>query len=440
VSPSSDSVLAAQQAFVALLAQPLLTRSADPELYRELVRNRSAVRDRAARLGYRLTAHGRAFRLVREPRNGVVTAPTRPADGPGRRVLALALCAAAACEDSGGALTLQRVSDLVRELTTVAGSPVAAYDPDSRGARRQLTQAVRLLEQWRVVRRRTEERLLEEWADGRAGIGAGYDVDRDALVLLLDSTVLRDAADADADVPGCPGASAPVEDAVEDTVEDAVEDTVADTVAEATVERPGSDGGSRTTQLLRALVETPCVCYADLDSADAELLRATRGLRVHEVEAMTGGVVETREEGMVLVFPDEPPSPVTVDWPRADTRSWVALLAADECGRVGRRLAGGTVHADAGQVAQVVAGLVDRHGPAMSRAVLDQADGVRQAVEHELGALGLLREDGDGGWLLSPVLGRYRDPSVLGAAAAPGVPGVPGAPGAPGVPGAAEMT
>ena len=93
-APAPNRVPAdAQRAFVGLLARPMVTPASDPELHRRVVRNVQQVADSARRLGYRLASVGRTVRLVRVPAAGIVTAPERPVDAPGRRVLALAFAA-----------------------------------------------------------------------------------------------------------------------------------------------------------------------------------------------------------------------------------------------------------------------------------------------------------------------------------------------------------
>ena len=176
MSATSAAVRAAQRAFVGLLARPLVTPDSDSELHRALLVHLKSVGDAARRLGYRVQSVGRAVRLVRVPLLGEVTAPPPPTDAPTRRVLSLACCMAACCEDTAGGVTLQRLSDGVREVTA-AGHGITAYDPDQQSQRRQLKRAAELLEHWGVLRRRTrDERLLEDWTETGAGVGAGYDV------------------------------------------------------------------------------------------------------------------------------------------------------------------------------------------------------------------------------------------------------------------------
>ena len=95
-----------------------MTAASDPELYRAVARHLAEVRGAARTLGYRLAASGQAFRLVRVPVAGAVTAPPPPPDRPGRRVLALTCVLAAACAEVTGPASLARLSGRVRDLTT----------------------------------------------------------------------------------------------------------------------------------------------------------------------------------------------------------------------------------------------------------------------------------------------------------------------------------
>jgi len=337
-----------------------------------VARHAAAVRSAAHRLGYRLAAIGQAFRLVRVPVAGTVTAPPPPPDRPGRRVLALTCVVAAACAEVSGPVTLSQLSGLVQELTAGPAATVAPFDPALLAHGRQLAEAAGLLEHWGVLRRRP--------AGDRPGADE-YDVDPAALDLLTSPDVLT-AALAPPATDDADGAAA----------------------------ESGPAGGSRPVRALRALAETPAVLYADLAEDDAAALRATCGLRSSEAASLTGGHVEARAEGLTLIIDDEPPSPVTSDWPGESTAGWVSLLLADAAGRAGQRQPDGTVTLTSGQ-ADEQASLVHaaRHQDLTGPLRGDPA-AVRAAAEQQLVPLGLLRVRPDGGWVLSPVAGRYRAP------------------------------
>ncbi len=374
-NPTTDRV-AVQRAFVGLLARPLVTPTSAPEAHRQITRNFKEVADAARRLGYRVATVGRAVRLVRVPAAGVVTAPPPPLDQPSRRILALTCVLAAACEEAGGGATLAKLSELVGQLTSTNAGTVSSYDQGVQSHRRQLLHASKMLEYWGVLHRRTfDERLLDEWTDGRGGIGAGYDIDRDALLLLTSPDVLTQALN-----------PAPEPDQVSST---------------------------STLRALRALIETPALLYSELSPADANALRATRGLRSSEAAALTGGHVEARSEGLVLLLPDDPASPITVDWPRSTVASWVALLMADLASGTGRRQEDGTVVLADAEVDDLAEELFASRGGYLNKALREDPTRIRPTAEAQLRHLGLLRIPESGGWILSPVAGRYRDPAVM---------------------------
>ncbi|MFY1692819.1 TIGR02678 family protein [Plantactinospora sp. WMMB782] len=366
----------AQQAFLGLLAQPLITPATNRILHRHVLRHQRQITDHARRAGYRIQRVDRAVRLIRVPVGGKVTAPPRPTGAHGRRLLALACCLAACCEEVSTTVTLQQLSDMVRDLTGAPGTPVTAYDPEQKPQRRLLRDAATLLADWGVLRRRTSDEMLLDWTEDGAGPGAGYDVDRDALLLMTSPDVLAAALHS----------------------------------PEADAEQLAA---TRTVRQLRALLETPAVVYADLDEHDADALRKARGLRTADLTQMTGGTVEARAEGLLLALPDDPDrQPSVADWPRARAADWVALLMADLAGRHGTRAPTGTVRLSRTQVDEVVDDLVAWRGDYMSKDQKTVPGTVRSDAETILTELGLLQVDPDGSWMLSPVAGRYRDPDI----------------------------
>ncbi|MEU4427288.1 TIGR02678 family protein [Actinoplanes sp. NPDC024001] len=367
----------AQRAFLGLLERPLVTPATDAALHRQIVQRQQAVTDYARRVGYRIQRVGHAVRLIRVPIDGEVTAPPRPADAPSPRLLSLACRIAACCEEISGAVTLQRLSDMVRDLTAAPGVQLSVYDPDDREQRKQLRDAAAFLAGWGVLRRRTsDERLLDEWTESGAGPGAGYEVDRHALLLM----------------------------------------TSPDVLALALNPEPGGDdeqGATRTLRHLRALLETPYLAYADLPAAEADALRMARGLRAGDLSQMTGGTLEARAEGLLLVLDDDEEKPATVaDWPKARAADWVALLAADQAGRDGTRQPDGTVHLTNAEVDAVIDYLIDDRGDYMNKPQKGVPGAARRDAETLLTELGLLTVAVDGSWTLAAAAGRYRDPTI----------------------------
>ena len=377
----------AQRAFGGLLARPLVTAASDPELYRAVARHLAEVRAAARTLGYRLASSGQAFRLVRVPVAGAVTAPPPPPDRPGRRVLALTCVLAAACAEVTGPASLARLSGRVRDLTTGTVATVSPYDPELLAHRRQLTAAAALLEHWGVLRRRppepaTEPDELAAWTTTGSGAGPAYEINPAALELLTSPDVLTAALAP----PLAPPLASPADGSVSDD----------------------SDGASRPVRALRALVETPAVLYAELSEGDAGSLRATRGLRSSEAGRLTGGQVEARTEGLILIINDEPRSPLTSDWPGDSPAGWVSLALAGAAGRAGQRQPDGTVTLTSGQVDEQASLLHAARQGDLTGSLRDDPAAVRAAAEQRLVPLGLVRIGPDGGWVLSPVAGRYR--------------------------------
>jgi uncharacterized protein (TIGR02678 family) len=224
----------AQEAFVGLLAAPLLAARANPALFAALLRHRAIIGDWVARLGYRLVIAGRVARLHRDPAGPQLTAAPPPWDPPTRRDLVLVALTAAACEDTDSTTTVQALSDEVRALSV--GTRVTSYDPDRRVERQAFVRSLgRLTELGILIRRTSDEALLRQWEDEGTGVGAGYEVDRDALLQFTDPYTVELAL-----TPGSP------------TSED----------------EEASRIPTRSQRLLRVLVEDTALLYADLHRPD----------------------------------------------------------------------------------------------------------------------------------------------------------------------------
>jgi uncharacterized protein (TIGR02678 family) len=297
---ASQTTIDAQTAFLALLTQPLLTPHKHPAWHRLARLHFRQLGEWSTRCGYRLVTVGLAVRLHRPPLAGQVAIPP-PHEPPRRRDLVLTLCAAAACEDTDGTTTVQQLSDQVRALTSVASTPVRPYNPDLRAERYALVRGLSRLEEIGVLRRRTSnDEALRAWEEDCVGAGAGYEVDRDALLQLTDPSIVHAQLRP-------PAAAVDLEAA-------------ADTARE-----------TRRRRLLRLLLETPVLLFDDLDPADADYARNQRVQLAHAVVEMTGGHVQMRDEGMLLVLPPDRPASfaATLDWPRATAASTLTLLLLD---------------------------------------------------------------------------------------------------------------
>lgn len=381
----------ARLTFLRLLCRPLVTAAGDRDLYRDVLRHSKQIDEYCKRLEYRRSHLGGAIRLVRNPVLGTVIAPTRPPGFPPRRVLTLTALLATACEEVEGGVTLVKLSDLVTELCATTDRPIRPYDPDQLSERRNLVKAAELLEFWGVLRRRsTLVTDVTGWTESRTGIGAGYDVDREALLLFINPDTVALAAAQRAALTDPDNGTAAEDDASEE-----------------------HRLSSRVVRQLRTLVETPALLYADLPDDERDLARTQRGLRAEVVLGLIGGGIEARREGLVWVSHDDD-CPATVLWPTPKTESWAALMVADKAGRDGERLPDGTVHVPGDLVEEILDDITDWKGDYFRRDLREDRDALRAAVEQTLGWLGLLRLDvDDRSWRLSPVAGRYRDPDLI---------------------------
>lgn len=387
----------AQETFVGMLSTPLVAARADPELYAAILRHQAIISDWVARLGYRLVIAGRVARLHRDPAGPQLTAAPPPWDPPSRRELVLVTLTAAACEDADSTTTVQALSDQVRALS--ASARVTSYDPDRRVERQAFVRCLaRLTDLGMLIRRTTDETLLRRWEDEGTGVGAGYEVDREALLLFTDPYTVHLAL-----TPRSPAD----DDDEEDDDDDEEEEEEAPRIA------------TRSQRLLRTLVEDTALLYADLHPIDAEYARGQRSWLAGQAADMTGGVVEIREEGMLLRLPDDrlTTSHVTAAFPAATAAPWFALkiLDAATMGRVpdGR----GRIPLTGEQVDATVANTYTDNFRALTIALKDSPARLRAAVEPILAGLGLIRLTPTGGWVIQPVVGRYRNPKAAWAPA-----------------------
>ncbi|MGW6021207.1 DUF2398 family protein [Streptomyces sp. NPDC055099] len=365
-----------QSAFVGLLTKSLVTTANDSKLHRLVMRHQRQLTEWFRRLGYRLIIAGQIIRLHRTPHAGTIAVPYT-SQPPKRRELVLALLAAAACEERDTTTTLQAISDQVRVITSLETSPVTAYDPEQGYERSTLLLAVRRLESHGVLVRRTrDEEMLRAWEAARTGIGAGYDIDRAALLQFLDPHTVALALSASAE---------------------GEQELFAAT---------------RWSRMLRILIETPALLYADLNEDDAAYATSMAGRLADAARTMTGGTVEVRAEGLVLILhPDHAWTvDATLDWPKAAAASWVALRICDAAGNIGQRNADGTVWLRAHQVDALASDLHRQHHADLTDYFKQRPERIRPVSEETLRDAGLLHVDNDGNWTLTAAAGRYRDP------------------------------
>lgn len=373
-----------QQAFLGLLVRPLVTADADPTLLREVSRHRSRLTEWVGRLGYRLVVTGRAARLHRDPSGPQRTAAPPPWDPPSRRDLVLLALAVAACEGTGESTTVQDLSDEVRGQTAGPAAAVMPYDPDRRAERQALLRALDRLAELGVLIRRTSESLLRQWEEDGTGVGGGFEVNLDALLQFSDPH----------------------------TVELALSPHASSTAA---TDDDDARLTTRAQRLLRTLVEDVALLYADLHPADADYARARRSWLAGQAVEMTGGTVELRAEGLVLLLPTDRPAgaAATAAFPAASATPWFALVVLDAAIRRGPPPdAVGRVDLTADQVDAVVTGVFDEKAGALTKALEESPDRLRAAVEPVLVGLGLVQRMDDGAWSLQPTAGRFRDPAA----------------------------
>jgi uncharacterized protein (TIGR02678 family) len=370
----------AQEAFTGLLATPLLAARIQPPLFASVIRHRAVVSDWAARLGYRLVIAGSVARLHRDPAGPARTAAPPPWDPPARRDLVLMALTAAACEEADASTTVQELSDEARALS--AGTRITAYDPDRRAERQVFVRGLgRLAELGILIRRTSDEALLRQWEEDGTGVGAGFEVDRDALLQFTDPYTVERAL-----APARP---------------DADEDEV-------------SRLHTRSQRLLRILVEDTALLYADLHPLDADYARGQRSWLAGQAADMTGGVVEIRAEGMLLRLPEDRPASAAVTplFPAATAGRWFALKVLDAAAADRDHDESGRIVLTNMQVDAVAARVYTGHFGALTNEIRESPARLRSVTERILAGLGLIRTTGDG-WTILPVAGRYRDPRAV---------------------------
>jgi uncharacterized protein (TIGR02678 family) len=375
----------AQDTFVGLLTAPLVSARLQPERFGAVLRHRAKLTEWTGRLGYRLVISGTVARLHRDPSGPQRTAAPPASDPPARRILVLVTLIAAACESADATTTVQVLSDEVRALSVSPGARITPYDPDRRAERQAFIRGLDQLAGLGILLRRTsDEAMLRQWEEDGTGVGAGYEIDRDALLQFTDPYTVELAFRTDyrtgADDDGAASARA----------------------------------ATRSQRLLRTLVEDTALLYADLHPVDAEYARGQRTWLAGHAADMTGGAVEIREEGMLLRLPEDRPASAaaTVAFPIATAPSWFALkmLDASMSGRVPAE--SGVMVLTPTEIETVADRVyVDNFG-ALTIALKESPARMLAIVQRILVGAGLIRVT-DGGWTILPVAARYRDPKAV---------------------------
>jgi uncharacterized protein (TIGR02678 family) len=381
----------AQDTFIALLTTPFVSARVAPARFAAVLQHRAQLTQWTGRLAYRLVIAGSVARLHRDPAGPQRTAAPATGAPPSRRALTLMALTAAACEDADITTTVQALSDEVRAICAAPGARVMPYNPDRRTERQAFLRGINQLAGLGILlRRTTDEALLRQWEEDGTGVGAGFEVDRDALLQFTDPHTVALAL------------RQPDVDQGDDDGNDGLKSAA------------GTRTATRSQRMLRTLVEDTALLYADLHPEDAEYARGQRSWLAGHACDMTGGTVEIREEGMLLRLPPDRPASAaaTVPFPAATATPWFALKmleavvtgrSPDDDGRIPLRPDEVETAAErvyAGNFGALTNDL--RKSPLVMLA----------AVEPVLAEAGLVRVS-DAGWTVLPVAGRYRDPKAV---------------------------
>lgn len=380
----------AQDTFVALLTTPFVSARVAPARFTAVLQHRAQLTEWTVRLAYRLVIAGSVARLHRDPSGPQRTAAPAMGAPPSRRALTLMALTAAACEDADMTTTVQALSDEVRAFSAAPAARVMPYNPDRRTERQAFLRGVNQLAGLGILlRRTTDEALLRQWEEDGTGVGAGFEVDRDALLQFTDPHTVALAL-----------RQPEVDEGDDDN--DGLKST------------PGTRTATRSQRMLRTLVEDTALLYADLHPEDAEYARGQRSWLAGHASDMTGGTVEIREEGMLLRLPPDRPASdaATVPFPAATATPWFALkmLEAVVTGRSPDD--DGRIPLTPDEVETAAERVYTGNFGALTNDLKKSPLVMLATVEPVLTEAGLVRVS-DAGWTVLPVAGRYRDPKAI---------------------------
>jgi len=381
----------AQDTFIALLTTPFVSARVAPSRFTAVLQHRAQLTEWTGRLAYRLVIAGSVARLHRDPAGPQRTAAPAIGPPPSRRALTLVALTAAACEDADMTTTVQALSDEVQAISAGPGARVMPYNPDRRTERQAFIRGVNQLAGLGILlRRTTDEALLRQWEEDGTGVGAGFEVDRDALLQFTDPHTVALAL------------RQPEVDEDDEDSSDGLQST------------PGMRTATRSQRMLRTLVEDTALLYADLHPEDAEYARGQRSWLAGHASDMTGGTVEIREEGMLLRLPPDRPASAaaSVPFPAATATPWFALkmLEAVVTGRSPDD--DGRISLTPDEVETAAERVYTGNFGALTNDLKKSPLVMLAAVEPVLTEAGLVRVS-DAGWTVLPVAGRYRDPRAV---------------------------
>lgn len=352
----------AQQAFVGLLANPLVAPWNQPHTHTLVRRHSHLLSNWANRLGYQLVTIDQAYRLRRVPINGHVNAPA--GEVPPRVQLLYALYVAVCLEQHrDDTISLQEISDVLTQFAGIGNR--RPYHSKTRAHRKSLVAAIELLTHHGVLERLTRRTMQDDWERSGEGVGAGFVLHRDALMLLVDTT--------DVDL--------------------------------ALAHRAASED-SRRAAILRSLVEQQSLHPWELDDDTRAYLTSQRSRIIRDAEEMTGGAVEVRADAWLLILPSDRQTAETclIAFPDTTTLDWACLAFIDALPP--SPASPFTVTRE--QLLDVAATLHSERGQHLTSALRESPSTVLQSVTERLINIGVIRPDGDG-WLVLPAAGRYRD-------------------------------
>lgn len=363
----------------ALLRRPLLLAREDPETFRIVRQQASALREwfeqntgwrlhvdaEVARLFKRVSAAPQGTHPAREPRTGLPF---------GRRRYVLVCLALSVLERAEQQITLGRLAEGI--IVAASDERLAAagvtFELSGRSERGDLVAVVRILLALGVLARVAgdEDAFMRDAGD------VLYDVERRVMAVLISATR---------------GPSTIVATTLADRLNALVSET-----------EPASDelrNRAMRHRLMRSLLDEPALYYSELTGPELAYLTSQRALLTRRASELTGLIPEIRAEGIAMV--DRRDELTDVRMPEIGTDGHVALLITEALAARDGDVTVGELHA-------LVRGLADEHRSYWRRNTREPG-AEAGLVEHALGrlvALCLVRREGDRVHPL-PALGRF---------------------------------
>lgn len=390
-----------QRAFVGLLSKPLVTPWSDETLYLLVHRHLHTLQTWCRRVHYRLMHVEQTYRLRRPPLPGMSlldSVSIANQESFTRTEILLRLYVAACLDGSNrSSVTLQDLSNEVRNSSQMRG--VCVYEPDIQLHRRRFVKALEWLNSMGILEERTAAEMRENWENTGEGIGAGYLIHHDALMLLLDTE----------DISTALAAARPSGDAVHEAPTETarfVDDDVSpqNQVSETATLSDGRD--PRGVRLLRMLIEQEAIDVAALREPEREYLFGPQRTRLFaQAEEMTGGEVEIHSDLILLGLHADlgVPESALLQFPQSNTLDWMALAFISALME--------TSGADSVSVHEAkVCGerLYQEHKDQLTKDLSESPQVLVSKLRQRLESLGLL-QCSDTEWRLTGLAARYRE-------------------------------